>query len=82
MTKSTTLQVRLDPLNMAKLDELAKERGVNRSEMLRQILTLFVKPSRLDSETGAITWNKHGVAIVQADGEVIDVTPEELAARE
>lgn len=76
MTKTKTLQVRLDPLNMDKLDELAKERGVNRSEMLRIILEDTVR-GRVNSETGAIN-------LVEADGTVIHVeqTAEELAVRE
>ena len=38
MTKTKTLQVRLDPLQMAKIDAEAKDAGLSRSEMLRRIL--------------------------------------------
>jgi len=73
MSKSKTLQVRLSLEDMAKLDILAKNRGVTRSEMLRRILAGNVLVGKVDSSTGAITWNKEGVKIIQADGEVVTV---------
>ena len=51
--KSKMLNVRLDPLNMAKLEALAKDHGVNRSEMLRIILEDIVR-GRVNSETGEV----------------------------
>ena len=83
MGKTETLQVRLDPNAMAELDAIAKHEGVSRSEALRRTLEWIVaehkagRIGKVDSATGKIT-------LTQIDGEVIqvDVTPEELAARE
>jgi hypothetical protein len=101
MNNSKVLNVRLTPENKAILEAMAKDAGVNRSEMLRRILEDVVKVGKVESSTGTITWNKEGrheirksgsnewlpvktsgVRIVQDDGECVDVTPEELAARE
>ena len=57
MTKSTTLQVRLDQQNKAKLDEMAKDAGVNRSEMLRRILAEIVT-------VGTVNWDSGKVKLV------------------
>lgn len=51
--KTEFIGVRLDPLNMAKLEALAKDRGVTRSEMLRIILEDVVR-GRVNSETGEV----------------------------
>jgi len=51
--KTEMLMVRLDPLNMAKLEALAKDAGVSRSEMLRRILETIVI-GRVNSETGKV----------------------------
>jgi len=54
MTKSKTLQVRLDPQNMAKLSQLAKDNGVTRSEMLRRILEDITRAGTVNWDTGAV----------------------------
>ena len=43
MNKTKVIQVRLDPLQMAKLDAEAKDAGLSRSEMLRRILEREVR---------------------------------------
>ena len=42
MTKTVTLQVRLEPGAMAELDEIAKVEGVSRSTALRHVLEWVV----------------------------------------
>ena len=53
--KTKLIAVRLSPLELAKLDALAKERGVNRSEMLRIILEDVVKAGSVNWDTGKVT---------------------------
>ena len=74
MDKTEMLNVRLDPQNMAKLDALAKDAGVNRSEMLRRILAEIVT-------VGKVNWDSGKVKLV-TEADMVDVTAEELAARE
>ena len=52
--KTKLIAVRLSPLELAKLDALAKERGVNRSEMLRIILEDVVKAGSVNWDTGKV----------------------------
>ena len=52
--KTEVLHLRLPPLQMATLDALAKERGVNRSEMLRIILEDVVKAGSVNWDTGKV----------------------------
>ena len=63
MNKTKVIQVRLDPLQMAKLDAEAKDAGLSRSEMLRRILEESVQPIG-EAQNDA-------VKIVQADGKAI-----------
>ena len=52
--KTKLIAVRLSPLELAKLDALAKEKGVNRSEMLRIILEDVVKAGSVNWDTGKV----------------------------
>ena len=52
--KTKLIAVRLSPLELAKLDALAKEKGVNRSEMLRIILEDVVKVGSVNWDTGKV----------------------------
>ena len=52
--KTKLIAVRLSPLELAKLDALAKESGVNRSEMLRIILEDVVKAGSVNWDTGKV----------------------------
>ena len=55
--KTAMLHLRFTPLQMATLDALAKEKGVNRSEMLRIILEDIVKK-------GSVNWDSGKVSLV------------------
>ena len=52
--KTESVHLRFTPLQMATLDALAKERGVNRSEMLRIILEDVVKVGSVNWDTGKV----------------------------
>ena len=52
--KTKLIAVRLSPLELAKLDALAKEKGVTRSEMLRIILEDIVKKGSVNWDTGKV----------------------------
>jgi len=54
MTKTAYLNVRLDPQNMAKLSQLAKDNGVTRSEMLRRILEDITRAGTVNWDTGHV----------------------------
>ena len=73
MSKSKMLTARLDPLSVAKLETLAKDHGVSRSEMLRIILE--------DIPKGTVD-NKGKVTLVQGDGECVPITSDEIFERE
>jgi len=60
MTKTAYLNVRLDPQNMAKLSQLAKDNGVTRSEMLRRILEDVTR-------VGTVNWDSGLVKLVTED---------------
>ena len=75
--KSELIAIRLTPIALAKLDAIAKDEGVSRSEALRRALEAFGVPV-----IGKVSGANNRVTLIQADGEHIDVTPEELAVRE
>ena len=52
--KTAMLHLRFTPLQMATLDALAKDRGVNRSEMLRIILEDIVKKGSVNWDSGKV----------------------------
>ena len=53
--KTKLIAVRLSPLELAKLDALAKEKGVTRSEMLRIILADVTRVGTVNWDTGKVT---------------------------
>jgi len=55
---------------------------ISMAEVVHRLLAGESVFGKIESSTGKITWNKDGVKLIQGNGECVDVTPEELAARE